>query len=292
MKENVLDVVHDIEERFTNPSRRNGLMTGFEKLDHLTVGLHPGELFVLAARPSMGKTALALNLVRNIALKQNVPTALFSLEQSRSLLSERLLSMVAGVPPMKLRTGMISAKRDLPRLAKAASQVAEMPLWIDDTMSLDILKLSERIRRLKGEHGIRFAVIDYLQLIRGRSASSRESRQEEVAEIAWGLKALARELSIPLLVTSQLNRQPESRPGGRPRLGDLRESGAIEECADLVGLLMRAEYYAEDEEEREEYADQATLILAKNHHGPSGDVPLKFHKELLQFESRADDENY
>ena len=265
-----------------------GLGTGFQELDRLTGGLQPAEMTVFAGRPSMGKTALAMNIAERIAIDLKKPVAFFSLEMSADTLIERLLCSRAKIDIQKLRDGFLR-ERDFAALTWTASQLADSPLYIDDSASLSIAELRARARRIKSRHDVQLLVIDYLQLLRAVSRKAQENRQIEISEISAGIKALAKELKIPVIVLAQLNRQPEARlkEGGRPRLSDLRESGSIEQDADVVGLLYRAECYETDEEARVEKAGQAELILAKHRNGPTGEVPLIFLRQFTRFENRA-----
>jgi len=259
----------------------------------MTSGLHPGEMIVIAARPSMGKTALAMNIVEYIAINEKLPLGVFSLEMSAQQLVQRLLCSRAHVNLKKVRGGFL-ADRDFPALTQAAAKLADAKIFIDDSSSPSILELRAKGRRLKAQHDIQLLVIDYLQLITSLTRRAQENRQQEISEISAGLKGLAKELNIPLIVVAQLNRQPEQRSGGRPRLSDLRESGAIEQDADLVGLLLRPSFYEEkDEDEKaadniaDEGPEEAVLIIAKQRNGPIGDVPLTFFKQFTRFENRA-----
>ncbi len=289
MKDQVMAAIHAIEELYTNRGGMTGFSTGFATLDKMTDGLHRAEMFVIAARPSMGKTALAMNMAEHVAIEQKKPVAVFSLEMSASQLVQRLLCSRARVDLGNVRNGLLS-ERDFPNLTAAASKLAESKIFIDDTAGLSILELRAKARRLKSQHGIEAIFIDYLQLLRSTSRRAQDNRQIEIAEISSGLKALAKELDIPIVVLAQLNRNPEQRSGdskGRPRLSDLRESGSIEQDADVVGLLVREEYYADSDEEKKESEGKATLIIAKQRNGPVGDVPLTFLKQFTRFENRA-----
>jgi replicative DNA helicase len=243
-------------------------------------------MIVVAARPSMGKTALAMNIAEHVALVAKHPVAVFSLEMSNQQLVQRLLCSRARVNLQKLRDGFL-AERDFPNLTQAASKLAESQMYIDDTAGLSILELRAKARRLKSMYNIQLIVIDYLQLLRSTSRRAQDNRQLEIAEISAGIKGLAKELNLPIIVLAQLNRQPEARSGGKPRLSDLRESGSIEQDADLVALLVRAEVYEDDEEARAEKAGEAELIIAKQRNGPVGEVRLTFLKEFTRFEDRA-----
>jgi replicative DNA helicase len=237
----------------------------------------------------MGKTALAMNIAEHVAVDLKKPVAIFSLEMSSQQLVQRLLCSRARVSLKKIGDGLL-VDRDFPALMNAASKLAESQMFIDDTAGLTILELRAKARRLKTQHDIQLIVIDYLQLLRSTSRRAQDNRQLEIAEISAGVKALAKELAIPILVLAQLNRNPENRSGdskGRPRLSDLRESGSIEQDADIVALLVREEYYADTDEEKQEAEGKATLIIAKQRNGPVGDVPLTFLKEFTRFEDRA-----
>jgi replicative DNA helicase len=293
MKDQVMDAIEAIEKLYQQHGGITGLSTGFKDLDRLTSGLHPAEMIVIAARPSMGKTALAMNIAEHVAVNENRAVAVFSLEMSAQQLVQRLLCSRAGVNSQKVRDGTFLADRDFPKLTAAASKLAEARIFIDDSPGLNILELRAKARRLKAQHEIELIVIDYLQLLRSTSRRGQENRQIEISEISAGIKGLAKELNIPIIVAAQLNRNPENRTGdskGRPRLSDLRESGSIEQDADLVGLLVRQEYYADTEEEKDETEGKADLIIAKQRNGPTGDVPLTFRKEFTRFEDRAREE--
>jgi replicative DNA helicase len=292
MKQLVVQAIGAIEELYSRRGSITGLSTGFDILDKMTDGLHGAEMIVVAARPSMGKTALAMNIAEHIAIEHKKAIAVFSLEMSSQQLVQRLLCSRARVNLGRVRDGFLS-ERDFPALQTAASKLAESKIFIDDTSGLTILELRAKARRLKSQHDIQAIFIDYLQLLRSATKRAQDNRQLEIAEISSGLKALAKELNIPVIVLAQLNRNPEQRTGdsrGRPRLSDLRESGSIEQDADLVGLLVREEYYADSDEEKKEVAGKATLIIAKQRNGPVGDVPLTFLKEYTRFENRAEEE--
>jgi len=290
MKDQVMEAVETIEKLYERKGTITGLETGFKNFDHMTQGLHPAEMVVIAARPSMGKTAFAMNIAEHVAVVGNHPVAIFSLEMSSQQLVMRLLGSRARVNLSKLRDGFLT-ERDFPSLMAAAGKLAESKIYIDDTPGLSILELRAKARRFKKMHDIKLIVIDYLQLLRSTSRRAQDNRQLEVAEISSGIKALAKELKIPIIVLAQLNRNPENRAGdskGRPRLGDLRESGSIEQDADLVGLLVRKKYYEDDEDAKEEAGGEAELIIAKQRNGPTGDVKLTFLEQYTRFEDRAD----
>ncbi len=286
MRVHVLKVIESIHDMYNAEGNGGGLMTGFHELDSMTNGLHGGEMIVVAARPSMGKTSFVMNIVENIAIRKDNPAAcaVFSLEMTSESLVQRLLCSRAKVQMQKLRGGFLS-KADFPKLMQVAGQLAEAPIWIDDTPGLSINELQAKARRLKQQHDIQLIAIDYLQLLKAPDVAGRDGREKEIAAISGGIKGIAKELDIPIIVLAQLNRNPDSR-GGKPRMSDLRESGSIEQDADLVGLLMRAEVYA-DEEEKENLYGEAEFIIAKQRNGPTGEVPLTFHKEFMRFENRA-----
>jgi replicative DNA helicase len=286
LHQQVMDAIETIQEMYDNKGALTGLGTGFAELDRMTDGLQKSQMIVIAARPSMGKTALAMNIAEHVAIKLAKPVGIFSLEMSSQQLVQRLLCSLARVNMQKVRDGFLSSS-DFSNLTTAATHLSQCKMFIDDTASLSIMELRAKARRFKAQHQIELIVIDYLQLLRSTSRRAQDNRQLEIAEISAGIKALAKELDIPILVLAQLNRQPEARAGGKPRLSDLRESGSIEQDADLVALLVREEYYAEDEEAKQEAEGKAELIIAKQRSGPVGDVPLTFLKEFTRFENRA-----
>jgi replicative DNA helicase len=287
-KDLVMAAIEQIEKLYENRGSVTGLPTGFVELDRMTSGLHPAEMVVIAARPSMGKTALAMNVAEHVAMNVGKPVAVFSLEMSSQQLVQRLLCSRAKVDLQRVRNGFLS-ERDFPNLTAAAAKLAAAKMFIDDTPGLSITELRAKARRMKSQQDIQLIVIDYLQLLRSTSRRAQDNRQLEISEISGGIKALAKELNLPIIVIAQLNRQPDTRAkeGGRPRLSDLRESGSIEQDADVVGLLVRPEYYETDEDAKQEKAGEAELIIAKQRNGPTGDVPLTFLKEYTRFESRA-----
>jgi replicative DNA helicase len=286
MKDQVMEAIESIEKLYERRGGISGISTGFAELDRMTDGLHESEMIVIAARPSMGKTALAMNITEHVALNEKLPVAVFSLEMSSQQLVQRLLCSRARVNLQKVRDGFL-AERDFPSLTAAASKLAEAQIFIDDSAGLSILELRAKARRLKAQKDIKLIVVDYLQLLRSTTRRAQDNRQLEISEISAGLKGLAKELKIPIIVIAQLNRQPEARTGGKPRLSDLRESGSIEQDADLVGLLVRPEIYEEDEDARAEKAGEAELIIAKQRNGPVGEIALTFLKEFTRFEDRA-----
>ena len=259
-----------------------GLASGFLDLDKYTAGFHPSDLVIIAGRPSMGKTSFALNIAQHVGLLERKPVAIFSLEMSKELLVQRLLCSEGQVDAQKVRSGFTSAK-DIERLTNAAGLLSEAPIFIDDTPAISTLDMRARSRRLKSEHDVALIIIDYLQL--ARCSERAENRQQEISSISRSLKALAKELSIPIIALSQLSRAVEARGGDRrPMLSDLRESGAIEQDADLVLFLYRAEFYDPDDPDKQ---GKAELIIGKQRNGPTGIVPLTFEKTYTRFHSAA-----
>jgi replicative DNA helicase len=271
---------------FLDPSKRiRGTSTGFVKFDEMTGGLHSGELFILAARPSMGKTALALNMAWYVAAKLFEPVAIFSLEMSQESLLTRMLCAAARVDSHRFRSGYLN-EQERQKLRATASQMVEAPIYIDDTSGANLMDMHAKLRKLKQQQGkIGMVVVDYLQLmsIRGRT----ENRNQEVSQLSRGLKLMSKELECPFVVLSQLSRATETRQGDhRPQLSDLRESGSIEQDADLVGFIFRPEVYQRD---REDLQGVAELILAKQRNGPIGKIDLVFLHSQTRFENKADD---
>jgi len=271
-----------IEQR--HGSHVTGLPTGYYQLDEKTCGLQNGEMIVIAGRPSMGKTSLALNIAEHIAVVEQVPLAVFSLETSRQQLAERFLCSNSQIDAQSVRKGMLSTE-DYQKLVESCGQLSESPIYIDDTSALTPLELRAKARRLKSLHDVRCVIVDYLQLM--HSGLSRiESRQQEIALISRYIKALARELNIPVVVLSQLNRAPEGREGHRPRMSDLRESGSIEQDADVVMLLHREDYYHRTDSDYQT-TNKADLIIAKQRNGPTGSVELVFRDRFTRFENAS-----
>jgi len=286
MKDYLMQAVDSIEKLYHNRGGVSGLSTGFSRLDQMTSGLHEAEMIVIAARPSMGKTAFSMNIAEHVAVDCGKPVGVFSLEMSSQQLVQRLLCSRAKVNLARVRDGMLG-KNDLQNLVAASNLLAKTKMYIDDTAGLSILELRAKARRMKDAYDIQLIVIDYLQLLRSTSRRASENRQIEIAEISTGIKGLAKELSIPVIVLAQLNREPEKRGDGKPRVSDLRESGSIEQDADVVGLLVRAEVYEKDDDVKKEKEGEAELIIAKQRNGPIGEVPLTFLKEYTRFEDRA-----
>jgi replicative DNA helicase len=269
-----------IEERTVSKHAVTGVATGYFELDDYMGGLQPGQLIVLAARPSMGKTALALNFADNVGVNLKVPLLFVSLEMGRLELVERLLCARARVDGKKLRTGQGLGTREMSMLGKGYSEMHTAPLFIDDTPSRNMLQVTANARRLKLRHNIGLIVVDYIQLV--DSEESRDSRQEQIAKISRRMKTLARELELPVIALSQLNRAVENREDRRPRMADLRESGAIEQDADVVLLIHRPEYYDPNDQ-----PGIAEVIIAKNRNGATGTVKLTFLKNITRFENLA-----
>ncbi len=257
-----------------------GVPTGFDDLDKLTAGFQPSDLIILAGRPSMGKTALAMNIVQNAAIFHKVPVAVFSLEMSKEQLGLRLLCSVSRVDSQDLRTGFIRDP-DWPKLARATGILSEAPILIDDTPAISVLEMRAKSRRMKTEYNIGMVVVDYLQLMRGRSNAER--REQEISEISRSLKAMAKELDLPVVALSQLNRSLESRPNTRPQLSDLRESGAIEQDADVICFLYRDEVYNKSEDNPKRGI--AEVIIGKQRNGPIGTLELTFINKYTTFEN-------
>ncbi|HSB14629.1 MAG TPA: replicative DNA helicase [Bryobacteraceae bacterium] len=270
---------------FLDPGKRiRGLSTGFKKFDEMTGGLHPGELIILAGRPSMGKTALALNIAQHAAVKLGKTVAVFSLEMSNESLLTRLLCAGARVDSHRFRLGYLDGD-ERRRLQAAAMELVEAPLFIDDTSGSNLIDMHAKLRRLKAERQLDLVVVDYLQLMSGRGRF--DSRVQEISSLSRGLKLLSKELEVPMLVLSQLSRAPETRPGDhRPQLSDLRESGSIEQDADVVAFIFREEVYKQD---REDLRGAAELLLSKQRNGPTGKIQLVFLHNLTKFENRLTD---
>jgi replicative DNA helicase len=278
----ILGNIETLEEKQGNRSLVTGVTTGFTQLDTMTSGLQKADLIILAARPSMGKTALALNIARNAAVDAGVPVAVFSLEMSKEQLSLRMLCSEARIDSSRLRGGFFSME-DWHRLTDAAGVLSECPIYIDDSPSLSAMEIRAKARRLKMDKNIGLIIIDYLQLMQGRASAER--RDLEISEISRGLKALAKELDLPVLALSQLNRMLEQRTDKRPRLSDLRESGALEQDADVVAFIYRDEVY--NKEEDNPNRGTAEILLSKQRNGPTGDIYLSFLNSFTRFENLA-----
>ncbi|MFH1202571.1 MAG: replicative DNA helicase [Candidatus Omnitrophota bacterium] len=278
MKDVIKDTIERIDQLYQKKAHVTGIPTGFIDFDTKTAGLQDSDLIVIAGRPSMGKSSFAINIAEYVAVTEKLPVAFFSLEMSKEQLAQRILCSHARVDAHKVRTGFLSPS-DWPRLTTAASKLSETSLFIDDTPAMTVLELRAKARRLKSQHDIRLIVLDYLQLVRG--SGRIENRQQEISDISRSLKALARELKSPVIAISQLSRAVESRQDHRPQLSDLRESGAIEQDADLVVLLLREEYYSPNEDNK----GIAEVNIAKQRNGPVGIMKLSFIKEYMRFEN-------
>lgn len=271
--------VERIQFLFETKSPITGVPTGYEDLDQLTSGLHPGELIIIAGRPSMGKTSLAMNIAEYVGMKTTQPIAVFSMEMPGEQIAMRLLSSMGRINQQRLRSGRLD-ESDWPRLTSAVSMLSEAPLFVDDTPALSPSELRSRSRRLMREHkGLGLIVVDYLQLM--QSPGTKENRATEISEISRSLKALAKELSVPLIALSQLNRSLEQRPNKRPVMSDLRESGAIEQDADLIMFVYRDEVYNDESPDK----GSAEIIIAKQRNGPIGTIRLTFRGEYTRFEN-------
>jgi len=280
LKEIVKDSIETIDKLYQKKAHVTGIPTGYIDFDIKTAGLQPSDLIIVAGRPSMGKSALALGMAEYAGVIEKIPTAMFSLEMSKEQLVQRMLCSHARVDAHKVRTGYL-ATSDWPKLTAAAGKLSEAPIFIDDTPAISVMELRAKARRLKAQQDIKLIILDYMQLMRGSGPT--ESRQQEISEISRSLKALARELHVPIVAISQLSRAVESRTDHRPQLSDLRESGAIEQDADVVVLLLREEYYTATSENQ----GIAEVIIAKQRNGPVGSVKLAFIKEYTRFENIA-----
>jgi replicative DNA helicase len=281
----VQDSIKLVEKLYDSKELITGIPTGFMKLDEKTSGLQPSDLVIIAARPSMGKTAFALSIVQHVGLHKKGAVALFSLEMSKEQLVLRMLCSEARVPNQKVKTGHLG-ERDFPRLVDAASKIAEAPIFIDDTPSLPISELRAKCRRLHRDTPLSLVVVDYLQLM--RSPSYANSREQEIADISRSLKALAKELHVPVVALSQLNRSLESRNDKRPMMSDLRESGAIEQDADIIMFIYRDEFYNADSPDK----GVAEIIIGKHRSGPTGLSRLAFSGELTRFDNLEERDDF
>ena len=274
------EVIEQLDELFNSDRKLTGLGTGFSDLDEKTAGLQKGDLIIIAARPSMGKTALAMNLAENVAIREREPVAIFSMEMPAKQLANRLLASLGRVDTKRLRTGDLS-EDDWPRITSAVTLLSEAPIYIDDTPALSPLELRARVRRLKRQHGLGLIIVDYLQLM--QASGKNDNRTAEISEISRTLKSLAKEMEVPVVALSQLNRSLEQRPDKRPKMADLRESGAIEQDADLILFIYRDEVYNEDSDA----AGTAEIIIAKQRNGPIGTLRLAFIGQYTRFEDLA-----
>ena len=274
-------VLQEVWEMITGAGQR-GVMTQFHDMDEMLNGLQKGEMIIIAARPSMGKTAIAMNMIEQISADQQIPAAVFSLEMSKQQLAQRMLCSRGNIDSHKLRKGMLS-NEDHQKLAMVVGELAKAPIFVDDSAGLTVLELRAKARRLKREHNIQCMMIDYLQLM---DDPNGENRQQQISTISRGIKAIARDLMIPVVCLSQLNRASEGRDGHKPRISDLRESGAIEQDADVVMLLHREDYYHQGEDGYQQ-TNMAEIIVAKQRNGPTGTIELNFDGRCTRFRNRS-----
>jgi replicative DNA helicase len=280
IKELLTESFEQIEKLYEKRTHVTGISTGFVELDEITSGLHPSDLIIIASRPSMGKTSFALGIASNVALQHKVPVAVFSLEMSRQQLAQRLMCAEARVDAQSLRTGNLK-EEDWPKLSSAVGKLAEASIYIDDTANITIMEVRAKARRLMARQKLGLIIVDYLQLMQGNGRS--ENRQQEISEISRALKILGRELNVPIIAISQLSRAVEQRQDKRPLLSDLRESGAIEQDADLVAFIYRDEYYHRDSDDK----GIAEIIISKHRNGPTGIIRLAFLEHYTKFANLA-----
>lgn len=278
MKTILLRTFDRINDLYDSKGNITGISTGFKDLDNLTSGLQPSDLVLVAARPSMGKTAFTLNMASYIGLHNLGTVAFFSLEMSKEQLMQRMLCSEGGIDAQRLRTGQLEDE-EWTRLVETANRLNNAPIFIDDTAGITVMEMRSKARRLKAEHGLSVIFIDYLQLMQGRPSKNSDNRQQEISEISRSLKALARELNVPVIALSQLSRSVESRQVKRPMLSDLRESGSLEQDADIVMFLYREDYYDKDTEAK----NITEVIIAKHRNGPVDTIKLFFQKEFTKF---------
>ncbi len=282
IKDIIKDSFRAIEDLYARKELVTGVPTGFDKVDDLTSGLQNSDLIIIAGRPSMGKTAFALNIAQYVSTKRAIPVCLFSLEMAKEQIAMRMLASTAKVDSQRIRKGFLG-ETDWPKLTTAAGSLSEAPLFIDDSAGVTVLEMKAKARRLKAEHGLGLVIIDYLQLM--RSGGRKDSREQEISEISRSLKALAKELNVPVIALSQLNRQVEARTNRRPQMADLRESGAIEQDADVIAFIYRDEVYNKAEDNPEKGI--AEVIIAKQRNGPIGMAKLAFLEKYTSFENLA-----
>ena len=278
IKKIVLDTFSKIEQLYDSKGGITGLSTGFKDLDKLTSGLQPSDLILIAARPSMGKTAFTLNIASHVGIREKKAVAFFSLEMSKEQLVQRMICSEAPIDSQRLRVGDLE-DRDWTKLIGAADKLTSSPIFIDDTPGITVMEMRSKARRLKIEHDLQLIIIDYLQLMQGSGSKGSDNRQQEISEISRSLKALARELNVPVIALSQLSRSVESRQVKKPMLSDLRESGSLEQDADIVAFLYREDYYDPDTENK----NITDIIIAKHRNGPVDTVQLFFHKHFTKF---------
>ncbi|MEG6584382.1 replicative DNA helicase [Dendrosporobacter sp. 1207_IL3150] len=278
IKSIIFDAFGKIEQLYASKGGITGLASGFKDLDRLTSGLQASDLILVAARPSMGKTAFTLNIASNVAIREKQAVAFFSLEMSKEQLVQRMLCAEASIDSQRLRIGELE-DRDWSKLISAADRLSSAPIFIDDTPGITVMEMRSKARRLKIEHDLKLIIIDYLQLMQGSGSKGGENRQQEISEISRSLKALAREVNVPVIALSQLSRSVESRQVKKPMLSDLRESGSLEQDADIVAFLYREDYYNPDTENK----NITEVIIAKHRNGPVDTVQLFFHKQFTKF---------
>ena len=278
IKKIIMDTFSKIEQLYDSKGGITGLSTGFKDLDKLTSGLQPSDLILIAARPSMGKTAFTLNIASHVGIREKKAVAFFSLEMSKEQLVQRMICSEAPIDSQRLRVGDLE-DRDWTKLIAAADKLASSPIFIDDTPGITVMEMRSKARRLKIEHDLQLIIIDYLQLMQGSSSKGSDNRQQEISEISRSLKALARELNVPVIALSQLSRSVESRQVKKPMLSDLRESGSLEQDADIVAFLYREDYYDPDTENK----NITDVIIAKHRNGPVDTAQLFFHKHFTKF---------
>ena len=278
IKSIIFDAFGKIEQLYASKGGITGLATGFKDLDKITSGLQPSDLILVAARPSMGKTAFTLNIASHVAIREKKAVAFFSLEMSKEQLVQRMLCSEATIDSQRLRIGELE-ERDWTKLISAADRLSSAPIYIDDTPGITVMEMRPKARRLKIEHDLQLIIIDYLQLMQGSSNKGGDNRQQEISEISRSLKALARELNLPVIALSQLSRSVESRQIKKPMLSDLRESGSLEQDADIVSFLYREDYYNPETENK----NITDIIIAKHRNGPVDTVQLFFHKQFTKF---------
>ena len=285
LREILKSSIKRVEDLYGRKELITGVPSGFTELDKLTAGFQPSDLIIVAGRPSMGKTAFALNIAQHAAVDNGIPVAVFSLEMSKEQLALRMLCAEAMVDAHKVRTGFLTSE-DWSKLLAAANSLSQAPIYIDDTPAMSVLEVRAKARRLKSEHDVGLIVVDYLQLMQGRGGAER--REQEISEISRSLKAMAKELNAPVIALSQLNRKVEDRPNKRPQMADLRESGAIEQDADVIAFIYRDEVYNRSEDNPNR--GKAEIIVAKQRNGPTGTVRLAFVGKYSTFANLADDD--
>jgi len=274
----IFDAFTKIEQLYASKGSITGLSTGFKDLDRLTSGLQPSDLILIAARPSMGKTAFVLNIAQHIGIKEKKAVAFFSLEMSKEQLVQRMLCAESTIDSQRLRIGELEPN-DWTKLVAGADRLSSAPIFIDDTSGITVMEMRSKARRLKIEYDLQLIIIDYLQLMQGSSKKGSENRQQEISEISRSLKGLAREIGVPVIALSQLSRSVESRQVKKPMLSDLRESGSLEQDADIVAFLYRDDYYNPDSEQK----NITEVIIAKHRNGPVDTIQLFFHKQFTKF---------